>query len=141
MTEPNTWTEPNVWRQPGPGEHGRDPKLRAGDRDREAVAEMLRTQHAEGRLDTEELQQRIDTCYEAKTFGELEQVVADLPRESRDERSGWHLNRWRLRLLTAAPVLVTLAAISAVTGRHLTWLVVPLIFLSVRLAATRHRVR
>jgi hypothetical protein len=66
-------------------------------------------------------------------------VVADLPRESRDERSGWHFNRWRLRLLTLAPVLVTLGAISALTGRHLIWLVVPLIFLTARLAPTRHQ--
>jgi hypothetical protein len=132
-------TQQNAWRPPRPGAYGRDPKLRAGDRDRDAVAEMLRTQHAAGRLDTEELQQRIDRCYEAKTLGQLEEIVADLPRDSQaDERSGWHRDRRRWRLLTLVPVVVTLAAVCALTGRHLVWLTVPLIFLTARLRSARH---
>ena len=49
----------------------RDPNLRAADADREATGERLRRHHAEGRLDTEELQERIDRCYQARTIGDL----------------------------------------------------------------------
>ena len=135
-------TEQSPWIGTRPDDRRGDPNLRAGDRDRDAVSETLRTQHAEGRLDTNELQQRIDCCYEARTLGELDHLVIDLPRESTaDERSGRHRGLWRLRLVTVAPVLVTLAAISALTGRHAIWLAVPLIFLTARFAPTRYRPR
>ena len=58
-----------------------DPNLRAADADREATSERLRRHHAEGRLDAEEFQERVDRCYQAKTVGELEQLVTDLPPE------------------------------------------------------------
>jgi hypothetical protein len=55
--------------------------VRASDADREATAATLRAGHAEGRLDTEELEQRIAACYAARTTAKLEQLVADLPRQ------------------------------------------------------------
>ncbi|MFF3438457.1 DUF1707 domain-containing protein [Streptosporangium sp. NPDC002721] len=56
--------------------------VRAGNDDRERVAEQLRTAVSEGRIDFEELTERIDLAYAARTLGELDQVVADLPRFS-----------------------------------------------------------
>lgn len=53
--------------------------IRASDADRDRVAEILREALAEGRLDPEEHAERIDTVYRAKTMGELEPVVRDLP--------------------------------------------------------------
>jgi len=53
--------------------------LRASDADRDRIAEILREALAEGRLDPEEHAERIDTVYRAKTMGELEPVVRDLP--------------------------------------------------------------
>ncbi|MFG2829231.1 DUF1707 domain-containing protein [Streptomyces sp. NPDC048434] len=53
--------------------------IRASDADRDRVAETLREALAEGRLDPEEHAERIDTVYRAKTMGELEPVVRDLP--------------------------------------------------------------
>ncbi|MGI5259988.1 DUF1707 SHOCT-like domain-containing protein [Streptomyces angustmyceticus] len=53
--------------------------LRASDADRDRVAEILREALAEGRLDPEEHAERIDTVYRAKTMGELEPVIRDLP--------------------------------------------------------------
>ena len=58
-----------------------DRSLRAADSDREAVADILREQHLAGRLDSDELQERIDRCYSAKTYADLDAVVADLPHE------------------------------------------------------------
>ena len=48
-----------------------DTALRASDDDRERVAERLRTGHTEGRLDLDELQERLERTYAAKTLGEL----------------------------------------------------------------------
>ncbi|MFE7313704.1 DUF1707 domain-containing protein [Streptomyces sp. NPDC057555] len=53
--------------------------MRASDADRDRVAEILREALAEGRLDAEEHGERIDAVYRAKTMGELEPVVRDLP--------------------------------------------------------------
>ena len=53
--------------------------LRAGDSDREAVAEILRTALGEGRLELSEVDERLARVYAAKTYGELEPLVADLP--------------------------------------------------------------
>jgi hypothetical protein len=53
--------------------------LRASDVDRERVADVLRAAAADGRLTLAELQERLDTLYSARTYGELEPVVDDLP--------------------------------------------------------------
>ena len=56
-----------------------DPRLRAGDGDRDAVAEQLREAHAEGRLTMEELDDRLGKTYAARTFADLAPLTADLP--------------------------------------------------------------
>ncbi|WP_030548698.1 DUF1707 SHOCT-like domain-containing protein [Streptomyces exfoliatus] len=53
--------------------------LRASDADRDRIADILRDALAEGRLDPEEHSDRIDAVYRAKTVGELEPIVRDLP--------------------------------------------------------------
>jgi hypothetical protein len=53
---------------------------RAGDADRDAVAEMLRFAAGEGRIDPSELEERLGLAYGAKTYGELDVLVADLPQ-------------------------------------------------------------
>ncbi|MEU1279957.1 DUF1707 domain-containing protein [Streptomyces sp. NPDC005805] len=56
-----------------------EPALRASDADRDRIADILRDALAEGRLDAEEHAERIDAVYRAKTMGELEPLVRDLP--------------------------------------------------------------
>jgi hypothetical protein len=114
-----------------PGQHlRRDPNLRAADADREATGERLRHHHAEGRLDTEELQERIDRCYQAKTVGELERLLSDLPPEPTSEG---RLHLRRLRIVPLLPIVIAIVAISAVTHGHHGhfgfWLLIPLFFL------------
>ena len=46
-------------------------RLRAADRDRDAVNDLLGTAYAEGRLTSEELDERTDRAASAKTLGEL----------------------------------------------------------------------
>ncbi|MFE7453931.1 DUF1707 domain-containing protein, partial [Streptomyces griseus] len=53
------------------------PDMRASDAERERIAEMLREAVAEGRLDMDEFDQRLETAYKARTHGELEPLVQD----------------------------------------------------------------
>lgn len=53
--------------------------IRASDADRDRIAAILREALAEGRLDAEEHAERIDGVYRAKTMGELEPLIGDLP--------------------------------------------------------------
>ncbi|OIV38803.1 hypothetical protein BIV57_03400 [Mangrovactinospora gilvigrisea] len=53
--------------------------MRASDAERDRYAEILREAMAEGRLTAEEHGQRIDAVYAAKTVGELQPLVRDLP--------------------------------------------------------------
>ena len=55
------------------------PELRASDADRERVAGILRDALAEGRLDMEEFEERLEATYAARTYGELAPVTRDLP--------------------------------------------------------------
>nr|WP_202451164.1 DUF1707 domain-containing protein [Streptomyces sp. SID4948] len=53
--------------------------MRASDADRDRIADILRDALAEGRLDAAEHSERIDKVYAAKTIGQLEPLVRDLP--------------------------------------------------------------
>ena len=53
--------------------------MRASDAERERIAETLREALAEGRLEMEEFDQRLEAAYKARTHGELEPLVRDLP--------------------------------------------------------------
>ncbi|MBK3569721.1 MULTISPECIES: DUF1707 domain-containing protein [unclassified Streptomyces] len=55
------------------------PELRASDADRERVAEVLRDAVAEGRLDMEEFEERLEATYKARTYAELTPITRDLP--------------------------------------------------------------
>jgi hypothetical protein len=66
--------------QPGP--EPRDiAAIRAADADREAVAERLRIAASEGRIEPWELDDRLGRAYRAKTYGDLETLLADLPAQ------------------------------------------------------------
>jgi hypothetical protein len=53
--------------------------LRASDADRERAVERLRRAATEGRLLTEELEQRLEAALSARTYAQLDALVADLP--------------------------------------------------------------
>jgi hypothetical protein len=60
--------------------------MRASDADRDRVAETLREHCAQGRITMDELQERLDATYEARTIGQLEEVTSDLPEADLHER-------------------------------------------------------
>jgi hypothetical protein len=53
--------------------------LRVGDAEREAVAAELREHYAQGRLSMEDFQQRLDAALAARTRGDLDRLISDLP--------------------------------------------------------------
>jgi hypothetical protein len=56
-----------------------DDRIRASDADRDHVTARLREHFAAGRLTPDELDERISAALNAKTHGELRQLMADLP--------------------------------------------------------------
>ncbi len=54
--------------------------VRVGDADRDAVAAQLREHYADGRLTLEELNERLDQAFAAKTKADLNTVMRDLPQ-------------------------------------------------------------
>ena len=100
--------------------------LRASDTEREAAADALRDHCAQGRLSPDELSERLDLVYAAKTAGALEALFHDLPAQSADltpsrRRGALHLPV-PAAALAAVPALV---ALSATTDVHLLWLAWP----------------
>lgn len=57
--------------------------VRIGDADREAIAAQLRDHYADGRLTLDELNERLDQTFAAKTKADLDVVLRDLPHVSR----------------------------------------------------------
>ena len=57
----------------------RDVQLRIGDAERDAVMLALREHFALGRLDRDELEQRLEATLTAKTTGNLRKITEDLP--------------------------------------------------------------
>jgi uncharacterized membrane protein len=53
--------------------------IRASDRDRDQAAELLRDAYAVGRLSPREWDERLTAAYSARTWGELQDLLADLP--------------------------------------------------------------
>jgi Domain of unknown function (DUF1707) len=60
-------------------------RTRASDADRDRTAAALREHLAAGRLTIEEFDERLDKAYAAKTLGELDQIMTDLPATDPDQ--------------------------------------------------------
>lgn len=58
-----------------------NPDMRASDADRDRVAASLREHCAVGRITVDELQERLEDVYSARTLGRLDEITADLPEE------------------------------------------------------------
>ena len=101
--------------------------LRASDADREQVAERLRKAAGEGRLRTEELEHRLETALSARTYGELDRLIRDLPGRrmivpaSRRPR-GLAGNALAVTLGLAVALLTTIAVLFVLTGVFAGWL-------------------
>ena len=99
-----------------------DPALLASDSEREAAAERLRRAAGEGRLAPEELEQRLGVALTARTRGDLERVVADLPAPRRRRRRAAR----RPDLPAYIAVSLLLVTIWALTGMEYFWPIWPI---------------
>lgn len=102
--------------------------LRAADRDRDEVAELLREQYAQGRLTMEEFDERSTAAVSARTMGELRALTADLPATAAPRETAW--SPATMRWITLAGVAATAIVLggAAVAGHVMlawpTWLIV-----------------
>jgi hypothetical protein len=100
------------------------PDLRASDAERERVAVFLRDQAAIGRLTHEELEERVAAAYRAVTVGDLERLIADLPRarppaprpRRRPSRALVPLGFAALLVVAAPTALLVVAAVGLALG-------------------------
>jgi hypothetical protein len=88
-----------------------DPRMRASDSERDRTAALLREHHAVGRLTADEFQDRLEQAYAAKTLGELDQLLADLPAIDLYELPDASLRRHR-RGLPGPPWMLELQSAS-----------------------------
>src|SRR5215210_5611871 len=103
-----------------------EPTLRASDADREHHAELLREHAAQGRLTVDELEERLDRVYAARTHAELAPLVADLPRAPRP-RAPRSAGPPRSAVVPYLLVNLMLIAIWAATGAGYFWPIWPLL--------------
>jgi fatty acid desaturase len=114
--------------------------LRASDADRDAVAERLRHAAVEGRLDADELEQRLHTAFRARTYGELDRLLADLPaRPLRVERPRGAARTAFVVGLRVAAVLAALTAVVAFAAVAFVWVVMWLVIWFAISSSRHHR--
>lgn len=99
--------------------------VRASDAERDEIVTQLRTHAADGRLDVDELGERVERAYAAKTRRDLVAIVDDLPRPPRprpniDAGFDEHLRSY-------LGVMALLVAIWALTGMGYFWPVWPML--------------
>ena len=133
-------------------------RMRISDSDRDRAAAQLRDYYAEGRLTSEELDERVTATLNARTAGDLRRVMADLPVAPAAQGGApstppfaappWAYRRRGPRLLPVL-LLILLAAVLLPGGWIfftllkvflLFWLIVALMGL-VGAAVFRHRIR
>jgi hypothetical protein len=121
--EPDEFSLMRAYGLPGKGS-----AMRAADAERERAAEVLRQHHADGRLSTDELEERIARAYAATTLGDLDELFDDLPRlrlpgdRRRSRRARW------VPPVFAIPFVTLFVALAVVTSGHALFFVWPLMF-------------
>jgi hypothetical protein len=127
------------------------PAMRASDADRDVVLAELSEHFQAGRLTSDELEERTGQALQARTFGDLARLTADLPSLASGrpaDPAGGAVTRPAGRL-PLAPVVLGLVAAAVVAGAlldtgtgthgtHVLWLilVIPLV---ARMLARRRR--
>jgi hypothetical protein len=124
------------------------PAMRASDADRDRVVDVLSAHAGEGRLTVDELSERTDAAYAAKTLGELDILLADLPATAAkpagapavpEEAQVWR--GFRGHVTSYMLVMVLLVAIWAITGADYFWPVWPALGWGVAVAIDLLRTR
>lgn len=110
------------------GVAGAGSALRASDAERERAAEALRRHHADGRLTTDELEERSERAYAATTLGDLDGLFGDLPRlrDPDDERRA--RRPWVWPPAVGLPLVALLFAVAVLASAHGLFFLWPVMF-------------
>jgi Domain of unknown function (DUF1707) len=76
---PGGWLYSSPMADSQPGSEVARSELRASHADRDRVVEVLRVAAGDGRLTAEELDERLEVAMTARTYGDLQTLVVDLP--------------------------------------------------------------
>jgi len=116
------------------------PQMKASDADRDEVVAELSEHFQAGRLTTEELDDRTGRALSARTVGELDVLMSDLPRrpratpvpEASSQRSG-HPKAAMVAVVLAALAVLALA-VGVGSGSHGAglWVLIPIALIVVR---------
>lgn len=112
-----------------------DPNIRASDADRDRTVNLLREHLAAGRLDSEEFDERMEQALGAKTLGELDRLMSDLPgidlyrlpdakltrRPMQAQPARRHRNAWRAAWGSWFTCTLLLFVIWALSGQGYPW--------------------
>jgi hypothetical protein len=123
--------------------------MRAGDSDRQAVADQLKSALDEGRLDLGEYDERLQRTYAAKTYADLDGLLDDLPGTVPVQRAqvqpaqsaavpaaklpaAHHVAQWVGPYGGVIAVCIIIWAISSVSSHHLqyfwpVWMLIPFV--------------
>jgi len=110
---------------------GRD-EMRAADADRQTAADALRTALDEGRLDLHEYDDRLQQAYAAKTYGDLDRLLSDLPGsvpvrrpQAPAARTQHATGEWLMRVwgswLPAVSITTAIWVVSCIAAGELTY--------------------
>jgi hypothetical protein len=114
----------------------RDPDLRVGQAERDAVVAALARHFADGRLTVEEYEERVEGALAARTGHDLEPLLADLPAEPpvRPARaSTYRLQPVRTRPAYPSPRVIAVVAVLLLVfwaGPWALWLLWPALILT-----------
>src|SRR3954447_23173819 len=100
-------------------------QIRVSDAERERTVEALRDHYADGRLSSDELEERIELAYHATTRGEVSALMRDLPshrgRRARERLAKANRDAWRAHITSYAAVNGGLVGLWALTGTGDFW--------------------
>ncbi len=103
-----------------------DPRaMRAADTDRDRVADVLREAVAQGRISFDELDERLDQAYAAKTYADLEAITRDLPASGAVTPAAATSTGYPLDRIGGTPGATFSVAIMSSERRRGTWVVPP----------------
>lgn len=101
----------------------RDPDLRVSDAERTEVAERLGQHYGDGRLNTDEFNERVERAMGAKTQSDLSGLFDDLP--NLDEHPEVPARRERRRSHHTALFLVVVVVLAVTVGHAFWWFFMP----------------
>lgn len=100
-------------------------QIRVSDAERERAVDALRDHYADGRLSSDELEERIERAYEATTRADISGLMRDLPRHTgrrtRERLAKANRDAWRAHLTSYVAVNGGLVGLWALTGTGEFW--------------------